>query len=652
MQRFALRSLQIAIDLAVLGIALAAAFFIRFDGEPPIQMTKRLFFLLPYVIAFQYLVLTASGVSRFVWRYVSLREVIRIVAAVGAGSLVLLAVRLVAGQYQGSWGYAQYAFMPIGVIVVDFALASLGIAGVRGLRRVIAERRANHALPAAQHKETRTLLLGAGQAGALVAREIAQRGDLGIKAVGFLDDDATKTGLVIHGVRVLGATDQLARFAKEHRADQALITIASARGDAIRRIVHLCEEAEIPVRIIPGIFEILDGKVNLSRIREVSIEDLLGREPIALEQPLVEGFLRGKRVLVTGAGGSIGSELCRQIARFAPASISLVERAEFHLFTIHQDLTKHHPGLKVLPRICDVCDSKRLDAVFELDQPHVVFHAAAHKHVPMMEWNPGEALKNNIFGTRKVAQAADRFGSEAFVLISTDKAVNPTSIMGATKRVAEMVVQALSVGSKTKYVAVRFGNVLGSAGSVIPIFKEQIEAGGPVTVTHPEMKRYFMTIPEACQLVMQASAMGEGGEIFVLDMGTPVKILDLAQDLIRLSGFEPDEIPIEFSGVRPGEKLFEELGFDAEKMDKTRHPKIFVGRLSPHEPSELQPSLYRLASLTSCTDAAEIRAALLDAVPEMQADATSVPPPVQPVEPAEAAVLKRESRPSFVGAEA
>jgi FlaA1/EpsC-like NDP-sugar epimerase len=642
MQRFALRSLQMAIDLAVLAIALFAAFYIRFDGQPPLQMTKRLLFLLPYVIGFQYAILTAFGVSRFVWRYVSLREVIRILAAVGVSSLALLAVRLVTGQFQSSWGYAQYAFIPIGVIVVDFALAALGIAGIRGLRRVIAERMANHRLPSASHKETRTLLLGAGQAGALVAREIAQRTDIGIKAVGFLDDDPTKTGLVIHGIPVLGTTEQLARFAKKHQASQALITIASARGEAIRRIVHLCEEADVPVRIIPGIFEILDGKVNLSRIREVSIEDILGREPIVLEQPLIESFLRGKRVLVTGAGGSIGSELCRQIARFSPASISLVERAEFHLFTIHQDLLQHHPELTIHPRICDVCDSKRLDAVFAMDRPHVVFHAAAHKHVPMMEWNPGEAIKNNVFGTRKVAEAADRFRAEAFVLISTDKAVNPTSIMGATKRVAERVVQALSVGSKTKYVAVRFGNVLGSAGSVIPIFKAQIEAGGPVTVTHPEMKRYFMTIPEACQLVMQASAMGRGGEIFVLDMGTPVKIVDLARDLIRLSGFEPDEIPIQFSGVRPGEKLFEELGFDAEKMGKTRHPKIFVGKLAACDMAELQPSLTQLANLTSSTDAAEIRAALQDAVPEMQADATSIPPPVEPVQ--------RESRPSLADA--
>lgn len=640
MQRFALRSLQIVIDVAILSIAFALAFLVRFDGDLPLQMTKRLFFTLPYVVLFQYVVLALFGVHRFVWRYVSLREVIRIGAAIGTGSAILLFVRIVAGQLQSSQPYAQYVLVPIGVILVDFALAALGIAGVRALRRVVAERAA--ALLPAPAKQSRTLLLGAGQAGAMVAREIGQRTELGIQPVGFLDDDPNKKGLVIHGLPVLGPTSDIARFAREKKADQALITIAATSGEAIRRIVHLCEEASLPVRIIPGIFEIIDGKVNLSRIREVSIEDLLGREPIVLEQPLIESFLRGKRVLVTGAGGSIGSELCRQIARFSPASISLVERAEFHLFTIHQDLIHRHPELTIRPRICDVCDSKRLEAVFAMDRPHVVFHAAAHKHVPMMEWNPGEALKNNVFGTRKVAEAADRFRAEAFVLISTDKAVNPTSIMGATKRVAERVVQALSVGSKTKYVAVRFGNVLGSAGSVIPIFKAQIEAGGPVTVTHPEMKRYFMTIPEACQLVMQASAMGRGGEIFVLDMGTPVKIVDLARDLIRLSGFEPDEIPIEFSGVRPGEKLFEELGFDAERMDKTRHPKIFVGKLAACEMAELQPALTQLANLTSSTDAAEIRAALQDAVPEMQADATSIPPPVEPV--------TRKSQPSLADA--
>ena len=643
MQRYALRTAQIVIDLLVLSAAYGLAFLVRFDGELPLQMLKRLTFTLPYVVLFQYVVLSAFGVPKFVWRYVSLREVSRIFLALGVAGAALLAVRFAAGAAQGSWGYAQYAFVPAGVILIDFALAAVGITGSRGLRRILAERSSSNAHATRNGKTKRTLLLGAGQAGAMVAREIAQRQDIGIEPVGFLDDDANKTGLVIHGIPVLGQTSKLAELAEKHKAHQALITIASAPGEAIRRIVHLCEEANLPVRIIPGIFEILDGTVNLSRIRDVSIEDLLGRDPVQLDAPLIEDFVTNKRVLVSGAGGSIGSELCRQIARFHPETLTLVERSEFALFTIHQELIKTFPELTVHPRICDVCDTKRLDAVFTADRPQVVFHAAAHKHVPMVEWNPGEALKNNVFGTKKVADAAHEHGAEAFVLISTDKAVNPTSIMGATKRVAEMYLQALSSTSRTKYVAVRFGNVLGSAGSVIPIFQQQIAAGGPVTVTHPDMKRYFMTIPEASQLVMQSAAMGNGGEIFVLDMGKPVKIADLARDLIRLSGFEPDtEVKIEFSGVRPGEKLFEELGFDGEKMDKTRHPKIFIGKLSPHTLAGLQPTLSSLASLTSCMDASRIRAALQDAVPEMQPDATCPPPPVEPVS------TSRKSRPSLV----
>ncbi len=502
MQRYVVRTTQILIDLGILALAFALGFFIRFDGHLPLQMTKRLLFLLPYVVAFQYIMLTFFGVPKSVWRYVSLREVSRIFVAMAGVSVVLLAMRIAAGIAQSRWQYAEYAFIPIGVILIDFALAALGVAGVRGLRRILAERSTSHEHFVRDVKTTRTLLLGAGRAGAMVAREISQRQDLGIVPVGFLDDDASKSGLVIHGISVLGPTKTLKQFAEKHQVDQALITMANAPGESIRRIVQLCEEANVPVRIIPGIFEILDGKVSLSTIRDVSIEDLLGREPVELDMPLVESFITGKRVLVTGAGGSIGSELCRQICRLRPRSLTLIERSEFHLFTIHQELIKTFADLTIHPRICDICDTGRLNSVFASDQPQVVFHAAAHKHVPMVEWNPGEALKNNVFGTKKVADFARQYEVEAFVLISTDKAVNPTSIMGATKRVAEMYVQALSSMSKTKYVAVRFGNVLGSAGSVIPIFQQQIAAGGPLTVTHPEMKRYFMTIPEASQLVL------------------------------------------------------------------------------------------------------------------------------------------------------
>lgn len=624
MRRYAFRTAQILIDLAGLALAYFIAFVLRFDGALPWQMVKRLAFTLPYVVLFQYAILVLYGIPKFVWRYVSLREMLRILVAMATASSVLFAIRILTASLTPRYGYAQYALVPAGVILIDFALATAAIAGVRGLRRVIAERKAFKLLPKDKSTPKRTLLVGAGQAGAMVAREIERHPDIGISPIGFVDDDPTKAGLVIQGLSVLGATDQICSIAKAKHAEQVLITMSNAPGEIVRKIVKQCDEARLPVRIIPGMFEILDGTASLTRIRNVSIEDLLGRDPVHLEQDLIEKFVRGKRIMVTGAGGSIGMELCRQIMHYAPSVLSLVERAEYHLFTIHQELLKNPGTVQLLPRLCDVCDTKRLHAVFEADRPDVVFHAAAHKHVPMVEYNPGEALKNNVFGTRKVADAANKFGSETFVLISTDKAVNPTSIMGATKRVAEMYIQALSAQSKTKYVAVRFGNVLGSAGSVIPIFREQIAAGGPVTVTHPDMKRYFMTIPEASQLVLQSAAMGRGGEIFVLDMGTPVNIADLARDLIRLSGLEPDEdIEIKYTGVRPGEKLFEELGFDAEKMDKTRHPKIYIGKLAAHCRDELEPKLKQLAQLTSSMDAQEVRAMLGQLVPEMRADATT-----------------------------
>jgi len=626
MRRLAVRTTQVIIDFAVLSLALMFAFAARFDGRLDDEMLKRLVFALPYVVGFQYVVLLVFGVPRFVWSYVSLREIRTIASALVASSAALLVARLAAPVFFSLSFRARYGAIPISVIAIDLALAIIGIAGVRAVRRVLAERRKREGL-GARASRIPTLLVGAGQAGSLVVKEILSRPELGIDPVGFLDDDTMKHGLAIHGVKVLGPIDGLVQQAALRKPKQIVISMASAPGEAVRRVLALAEQAELPVKIIPGIYEILGGRVNLSRIRKVSIEDLLGREPVTLEREEIENLLRGRRVMVTGAGGSIGSELCRQIARANPASLVLIERSEFHLFQIHSELLQCLPADRVVPRMCDVCDSKRLTQVFEMDKPEVVFHAAAHKHVPMMEWNPGEAVKNNVFGTQKVADAAHSNGVGVFVLVSTDKAVNPTSIMGATKRVGEIYVQSLSQRSTTKFVAVRFGNVLGSAGSVIPTFQRQIEAGGPVTVTHPDMVRYFMTIPEACQLVMQAGALGAGGEIFVLDMGTPVKIADLARDLIRLSGFEPEtEIKIEYSGVRPGEKLFEELGFNAEKMDKTRHPKIYVGRLAPRQIEEVREQMSSLAAVTSSFSPDRVRAALESLVPEMQDDATGGAP--------------------------
>ncbi len=617
MPRYLSRGAQIFTDLFSLSVAFWFAFLFRFEFDPSFEIYKLLFFTWPYVVLFQYLLMVMFGVPRFAWRYVGLKEMTRILAALGIAFAVLVGFRL--GLVQVG-GYAKYVVIPLGVLAMNFVMAFMFITGTRVLRRILAERderglRARETDVVAR----RTLLIGAGRAGVMVAKEVAQNPNLGMDVVGFIDDDPVKIGTTIQGHKVLGDTASMGNLVAKHRVEQAIITIAAASGAAIRSIVTRCEEIPLPVKIIPGIYEILDGRVNLSRIRPVTIDDLLGREAVRLDVKAIGEFLTGKRVMVTGAGGSIGAEICRQVARFNPEKIVLVEQAENVLFDIHRELVRAAPDIPCVPCIADICDKKRVDELFTLHAPQVVFHAAAHKHVPMMEWNPGEAIKNNVFGTKITADAADKHGAKAFVMISTDKAVNPTSIMGASKRVAEIYVQGLSRRSKTKFTAVRFGNVLGSAGSVIPVFKEQIASGGPVTVTHPDMQRYFMTIPEACQLVMQSAAMGEGGEIFVLDMGEPVFIKDLASDLIRLSGFSEDEIAVEYTGLRPGEKLFEELSTEGENMTKTRHPKIFIGKIDSYPLMEVERGLRELAAVADSTDGEVVRKVLGAIVPEMTA---------------------------------
>ncbi len=612
------QSLRALIDLALLSAAFWLAWVLRFDGEIPLMMLKRASFIWPYVVGFEFIVLSLFAVPRFAWRHVGLREAVRTFEALGTATIVLLAIRLAYEPLQRVWPYALYVAIPIGIIVLNLGLAGFAVVGIRVVRRMLAEREAVQLHRRLPRSNTPTLLVGAGSGGALVARELEKRPNLGIEPVGFVDDDSVKHGTLIQGIPVLGGTEKIAELALERGARQILVTISELSPDALRRIVKLCEATRLPVKLLPGISQVIEGQTGIGRLRSVSIEDLLQRDAVQLDEVLVASFVRGKRVLVTGAGGSIGSELCRQAAAHGPAKLVLIERCEFALFTIEQELRASFPDLTLVPRICDICDEQRLNSVFQADQPELIFHAAAHKHVPMMEHNPGEALKNNVFGTKGVAEAAARHGAQAFVMISTDKAVNPSSIMGATKRVAEMVVQSLSTKSATKFVAVRFGNVLGSAGSVIPIFKAQIAAGGPVTVTHPDMRRYFMTIPEASQLVLQAAAMGSGGEIFVLDMGTPVKILDLAHDLIRLTGLVPEvDIPVQFTGLRPGEKLFEELGFDEECMERTRHERIFVGKLGPISAEQLAAKLAKLRPYTDELRAPVVRDALQQAVPEM-----------------------------------
>lgn len=633
MGRLISRSSQTVIDLGVLSLAFWLAFMLRFDWELPMQMLKRAAFTWPYVVLFQYGVMWLWGVPRLSWRYVSLRESLRIAYALGSASLVLLLARLLSVEISRAPGfaaYAIYAMIPIGVILINLIIAYLAITGVRVLRRMQGERITSAKHLQAYASSKRIMLVGAGEAGVMVAKEITARPDLGLRAVGFVDDDPVKKGTVIHGVPVLGSTRELAELCIEREAVEVLISIANAPGREIRRIKELCDAAGLPAKIIPGLYEIVGGQVNLQRIRAVAISDLLGREPVQLDAAAIGAFIQRKVVLITGAGGSIGSELCRQVARFTPARLILVERFENALFEIHSELLRSYQNLELLPRVADITDSGRMGGLFAEYKPDVVIHAAAHKHVPMMEWNPGEAIKNNVLGTQRLADLAAAHAVGHFVMISTDKAVNPTSVMGASKRVAELYVQGMAQQHRdTRFVAVRFGNVLGSAGSVIPIFKRQIEAGGPVTVTHPDMRRYFMTIPEASQLVLQAATQGQGGEVFILDMGEPVKIVDLARDLIRLSGFEPEqEIEIRFSGLRPGEKLFEELATDAERADKTQHSKIFVGHVEPADWQSLRAGIESLSHSADAADERAVYAGLRALIPEFSgqpSDARVIP---------------------------
>lgn len=592
--RLLIRQVQYSIDILMLVGAFALAYLLRFEFVIPPGQRVQALVQLPYVLAIQLVALLLVGVYSFVWRYVGFREARAFVEAALWSGLAIVALRLFLPDAYGAWR------VPLSVTVMDTVLGFGGVLGVRALRRWAYESRKKREAFAdcAGAQPRNVLLVGAGQAGVLAAREIFGRGDTDLRIQGFVDDDPLKQGAVIQGIRVLGTTGDLARLVKEHGVRDVVITIAQISRREILRLIELCRKISVNVRIIPGLHEILQGKVQVTRIRNVEIEDLLGRERVYLNEEEIGRFVAGKRVAVTGAGGSIGSELARQLARFKPASLLLIERAEFALFETDKELRRTHPQVSLVPLVADIGDELRMRSLFALHRPEVVFHAAAHKHVPMMEFNPAEAIKNNILATRLLGEIAGESGVEAFVLISTDKAVRPSSVMGASKRVAELVVQDLAKRYPTRFVAVRFGNVMGSAGSVIPIFRDQIRRGGPVTVTDPDMRRYFMTIPEAAQLVLQAGAMGEGGEIFILDMGEPVRILDLAIAMISLSGLKPfEEMDIVFTGLRPGEKLFEELQLDGEQITKTRHPKIYIGKIASYTPESVDRALTILRDL-------------------------------------------------------
>jgi FlaA1/EpsC-like NDP-sugar epimerase len=582
---FLRRPVQVISDVAVLCGAFFLAYLLRFDFQINEYFFDNALNQLPFVVFVQFASLFLVGAYSIIWRYVSLDDIKAFLKAAVISAVILLLIRLLVSSEQFSrWQ------VPLSIILMDTGLAFAGLLTLRILRRFayeVSEKR-TFQLGKRRIKPKTTLFVGAGRIGALAVRDVIGRADAELEVKGFVDDDRRKKGGSVSGVKVLGTTDDLARLVDELNIEQVVIAIDQAQGKDIRRVLDVCRDIPVKARIVPSLHEIIHGRVQVSRIRDVQIEDLLGRETVQLDDENLHEFLSGKVVMVTGAGGSIGSELVRQVAEFDPKLILLVERTEFVLFQIERELVKNFPETRFVPLIADIGDAPRMREIFAEYKPAVVFHAAAHKHVPLMETNPTEAIKNNVLATQTIGKLAGEFGVKDFVLISTDKAVNPTSVMGASKRIAEIVLQDLNRIYSTNYVAVRFGNVLGSAGSVVPIFREQILKGEAITVTSKEMTRYFMTIPEASALVLQAGALGKGGEIFILDMGKPVKILDLAEDMIRLSGLQPyEDIDIVFTGVRQGEKLFEELEITGENLLRTTHPKIFIGKIATYSSEEV-----------------------------------------------------------------
>jgi FlaA1/EpsC-like NDP-sugar epimerase len=578
----------------------------------------------PFIIVIKVATFYFCDLYRGMWRYTSITDLLNIIKATSIA--ILLSVGLL-GFGSRLIGFARSAF------IIDWCLTILLISGFRLSIRLYfefsGEDKTGQNTAASIFRRLRKkradcknlLIIGAGDCGEKIYREIRDNSRLCCNVVGFLDDHPSKVGMKIHGVAVRGLIENMQAVAKSVGADEALIAIPSASSDQMRRIVDYCKESGIEFKTMPGMGELINGKVTVNAIREVAYRDLLGREPVNLDQARIGGYIGGRRVLVTGAGGSIGSELCRQICRFGPEKIVLYERAESPLYELELELKQNFNGIRILPLLADIRDRRQLEKAFDASRPQVVFHAAAYKHVPMLELQPWKAIKNNILGTRNLIHIAQRFEAERFVFVSTDKAVRPVNVMGSSKRVAEMLVQSYTgnSGSGPRFMIVRFGNVVGSVGSVVPLFKKQIERGGPVTVTHREVTRYFMTIPESCQLILQAGAMGEGGEIFILDMGTPIKIDDMAHDLIRLSGFEPDvDIKIEYVGLRPGEKLYEELITEAEGVVPTSHDKIMVLRGMEHNLSFLNGKIDELAKLAYDQDTEKIRAKLQEIVPEYE----------------------------------
>jgi FlaA1/EpsC-like NDP-sugar epimerase len=560
-------------DIIITLIAITAAFALRLAGDTVTDYIGSLYWMILISLLIKPAIYYFFGLYRRLWAYASINELTLISAAVTVASAVFSAVMLI--LFISRINGARILNFPRTILAIDWLLSLVGIGGLRFSFRLVAEGRAASKKPIAR-KARNVLIIGAGDAGALVVRELQRNPQLGLHPVGYLDDDLSKQRHQIHGVQVVGKLADLRRTLEHRSVNEVIIAIPSAGRKVVRLVTDVCRLKGIPFRTMPGLFELIGGKVSVNRLREVDIADLLRREPAQIQDQLVGAALTGKRVLVTGAGGSIGFEICRQIARWGPQTLILLGHGENSIFEAMLELREDFPSLPFQLVIADIRDKPRIHGIFNDFRPQVVFHTAAHKHVPLMESNIEDAISNNIIGTKNIVQAASAVNTELLVLISTDKAIRPANVMGATKRIAEMIVLEAAHRTGHAYSVVRFGNVLGSRGSVVPLFKRQIAHGGPVTVTHPDMKRYFMTIPEAVHLVLQAAAMGQGGEVFMLNMGQQVRIMDLAEDLIRLSGLEPGkDIEITFTGIRPGEKLSEDLWGDGMEYRKTDHPEIF-----------------------------------------------------------------------------
>jgi FlaA1/EpsC-like NDP-sugar epimerase len=597
-------SLAFTHDVVASGIAWLAAFWLRFNLEVPPEFARTALYTLPWVMAVNALLFWRLGLYRGLWRYASLPDLQKIVAGVFVAALAAPTLFLLAQPVPP---------VPRTVFLIAPLLLIGAMSGSRLLYRAWKEERL---LGVVRHPEANpVMVLGAGASASALLRDLANSSQW--RVVALLDDDAGKRGGAIHDVKVVAALERAGEIAERMGVTQAIIAMPGATHAARKRALGICQAAGLRVMTVPAYSDIVSGKVSVSQLREVELDDLLGRDPVRLDDAQMSGFLAGRTVLVTGAGGSIGSELCRQIAHFAPGRLVLVENSEYALYSIEQEFRDRHPALRVFAAIGDAKDEARMREIFTRHAPQVVFHAAAYKHVPLMETdNAFQAVANNALSTIVTARAAQAAGAQTYVLVSTDKAVNPTNVMGASKRLAEMLCQALQPRGATRFVMVRFGNVLGSTGSVIPRFREQIARGGPVTVTHPDIERYFMSIPEAAQLVLQAGQMGRGGEIFVLEMGEPVKIAELARQMIRLSGFGEQDIRIEFSGLRPGEKLFEEVLVDAEATLPTPHPKLRIARVRAAEHPGLPEDVLAWLAASSGAAPEAVRAQLRAWIPE------------------------------------